>query len=42
VSFAAINLTDEDPPAVRQDLRYDARTVSPLGIIVQVGFKHKF
>ena len=42
LSFAAINLTDEDPPAVRQDLRYDARTVSPLGAIYQVGIRYKF
>jgi outer membrane receptor protein involved in Fe transport len=42
LSFAAINLTDEDPPAVRQDLRYDARTVSPLGAIYQLGIRYKF
>lgn len=42
LSFAAINLADEDPPAVRQDLRYDARTVSPLGIILQVGLQYGF
>lgn len=37
-----INLFNEDPPPVRADLRYDARTHSPLGRIIAMSMSHAF
>ena len=42
ISASVVNLTDEDAPYVRQDLRYDARTHNAFGRIFKVGFTHKF
>jgi hypothetical protein len=37
-----VNLTDEDAPYVRSDLRYDAQTHNAFGRIFKVGFTHTF
>ena len=42
ITASVINLTDEDAPYVRADLRYDARTHNAFGRMVKVGFTHKF
>lgn len=42
LSASAINLTDNEAPYVRADLRYDARTHNAFGRMFKVGFTHKF
>ncbi len=42
IALSAINLTDEDAPYVRSDLRYDARTHNAFGRMFKLGFNHKF
>jgi len=42
ISASVINLSDEDAPYVRTDLRYDAQTHNAFGRILKVGFIHKF
>lgn len=42
LSASVVNLTDEEAPYVRTDLRYDARTHNAFGRIYKVGFTHKF
>ncbi len=42
LSASVINLSDEDPPAVRGDLRYDPSTHNPFGQMIKVGFRHRF
>ncbi|TQV80198.1 TonB-dependent receptor [Exilibacterium tricleocarpae] len=41
LSASVINLSDEDPPEVRADLRYDAQTHNAFGRMIKVGFKHR-
>jgi len=42
ISASVINLSDEDAPYVRTDLRYDAQTHNAFGRILKVGFTHRF
>lgn len=42
ISASVVNLTDEDAPYMRADLRYDAQTHNAFGRIFKVGFTHKF
>lgn len=42
ISASMVNLTDEDAPYVRSDLRYDAQTHNAFGRIFKVGFTHTF
>ncbi len=42
LSASIINLSDEDAPYARTDLRYDAYTHNAFGRILKVGFTHSF
>lgn len=42
VTASVINLTDEEAPYVRADLRYDAQTHNAFGRMFKLGFTHKF
>lgn len=42
LALSALNLTDEEAPYVRSDLRYDARTHNAFGRMLKIGFNHKF
>ena len=42
LSASVVNLSDEDAPYVRSDLRYDAQTHNAFGRIFKLGFTHKF
>lgn len=42
VSFSIQNLTDEDPPASRQELGYDPRVGNPLGRTFEFGIQKRF
>ncbi|MEM8500379.1 MAG: TonB-dependent receptor [Pseudomonadota bacterium] len=42
ISASVVNLTDEDAPYVRTDLRYDAQTHNAFGRILKLGFTHSF
>lgn len=42
LSASVVNLTDEDAPYVRADLRYDAQTHNAFGRIFKLGFTHRF
>lgn len=42
ISASVVNLTDEDAPYMRSDLRYDAQTHNAFGRIMKVGVTHKF
>ncbi|MFT4823789.1 MAG: iron complex outermembrane receptor protein [Halioglobus sp.] len=42
LSASVVNLSDEDAPYVRADLRYDAQTHNAFGRIFKLGFTHKF
>lgn len=42
LALSALNLTDEEAPYVRADLRYDARTHNAFGRMLKIGFNHKF
>jgi len=42
VSASVLNLSDEDAPYVRSDLRYDSQTHNAFGRMFKVGFTHRF